>query len=411
MNILFHICWRNIWRHKRRSLIVISSVAVGVFSMISAMGLLNGIMTQMVDNTINTALGHISIQKKGFQGSLRSDYSYVPTETLYTAISRFSASQKGYAPHIKVKGMARSSASSRPVVITGIDPSKERAVSHLAEYIVPMTGSFLESSDEEAVLISKNLAEVLELSPGDKIIIMIQNTKGELTASALHIKGLYLTPVESFDRHTIFIGLKKLQELAGFGNKISEITITLKERSASTAIKSALLPFVQNAGLEVLTWQEMAPNLVRSIAIVDTMMYVSFCIIFITVIFSIANTLVMAIMERFCEIGVMKSIGTEPRMIFFMIVFESMLLGITGLVCGIAAGCAAMALLSIVGIDLSVYAQTLRAMGSGSIIYPAIRALDVLMATIIVMVTTICAAIIPARKAARIEPVKALSHI
>lgn len=411
MNIFFHICWRNLWRHKRRSLIVISSVAVGVFAMISAMGLLNGIMTQMVDNTINTALGHVSIQAKGFQNSLRSEHSFIPTETLYAAIGNIADLQKGHAPRIKLKGMARSSASSRPVVITGIDPAKERTVSHLAEYIIPKTGSFLESPDKEGALISKNMSEALELSPGDKIIIMMQNTKGELISAGITIKGLYLTPVENFDRHTVFVGLKKLQALAGFRNKISEISITLKNRVASSAIKTTLLPSVRNAGLEALTWQEMAPNLVRSIAIVDTMMYVSFFIIFITVIFSIANTLVMAIMERFREIGVMKSIGTQPNMIFFMVVFESMLLGITGLVFGIAAGYAVMALLSVGGIDLSVYAKTLRAMGSGSIIYPSVRAFDVFMATAIVLITTVCAAIVPARKAARIEPVKALSYV
>lgn len=390
---------------------MITSVAIGIFAMISAMGLLNGIMEQMVDNTINTALGHISIRSKGFQGSLRSNHSFIPTETLYAAISRISDSQKNHAPRIKLKGMARSSASSRPVVITGIDPVKERSVSHLAEYIIPETGSFLERSDEDTVLISKNLADALELSPGDKLIIMMQNTKGELTAAGLTIKGLFTTPMENFDRHTIFLGIEKLQTLAGFGKKISEITITLKSRDKSSAMKSTILPFVQKAGLEILTWQEMAPNLVRSIAIVDTMMYVSFFIIFITVIFSIANTLVMAIMERFREIGVMKSIGTEPRMIFFMVVFESMLLGIIGLVFGIAAGCTAMAILSIGGIDLSVYAQTLRAIGSGSIIYPSVRAFDVFMTTIIVLFTTICASIVPARKAARIEPVKALTYV
>lgn len=411
MKIFFQICWRNLWRHKRRSIIVISSVAVGVFAMISAMGLLNGIMTQMVDNTINTALGHISIQARGFQNSLRSEHSFVPAEALNASIERMGGPQKGFAPRIKLKGMARSSASSRPIIITGIVPAKERSVSHLAEYIVPATGTFLERSDEEAVLVSKNLADAMELSPGDKIIIMIQNTGGELVSFGLPIKALFITPVENFDRHTVFVGMEKLQTLAGFGNKISEISITLKDRDASTAVKESLRASVQKAGLDILTWQEMAPNLVRSIAIVDTMMYVSFFIIFITVIFSIANTLVMAIMERFREIGVMKSIGTSPRMIFLMVVFESLLLGITGLVFGVAAGYAVMAILSVGGIDLSIYSQTLRAMGSGSTIYPSVRAFDVFMATTIVLFTTICAAIVPARKASQIEPVKALSYI
>jgi ABC-type lipoprotein release transport system permease subunit len=411
MSIFFHICWRNLWRHKRRSLIVISSVAVGVFAMISAMGLLNGIMEQMVDNTIHTALGHISIQVRGFQGSLRSDHSFMPSSALYAAIERISPPKKGYAPRVKLKGIARSSASSRPIVITGIDPTKEQSVSHLVHYIVPGTGTFFERPDEDSVLISKNMADAMEISPGDKLIVMIQNSKGELSAAGMTVKALFITPVEGFDRHTIFMGIEKLQSFAGFGKNISEISITLKDRRLSRTAKAELIRTAQAEGLDVLTWEEMAPNLVRSIMIVDTMMYISFFIIFITVIFSIANTLVMAIMERFREIGVMKSIGTSPRMVFYMVVFESMLLGVTGLVGGIAFGYAAMMLLSVTGIDLSVYSETLRAMGSGSIIYPSVRAFDVFMASTIVLFTAFCAAIVPARKAAQIEPVKALAYI
>ncbi len=145
--------------------------------------------------------------------------------------------------------------------------------------------------------------------------------------------------------------------------------------------------------------------------IVDAMMYVSFAIIFITIIFSIANTLIMAIMERFHEIGVMKSIGTPPRMIFLMILFESVYLGLLGLAAGTAAGIAVTALLGVAGIDLSAYSETLRAMGSGSIIHPSVRAFDIFMASLIVLFTSFFAALFPARRAARINPVDALTHI
>jgi ABC-type lipoprotein release transport system permease subunit len=155
----------------------------------------------------------------------------------------------------------------------------------------------------------------------------------------------------------------------------------------------------------------MAPYLVSAVKLFDIIMYVFFMIVFITVIFSVANTLIMAIMERFHEIGVMKSIGTRPSWIFNMVLFEAINLGIVGLVAGIVVGVAITGLLAISGIDLSFYAESMRVFGTGSVIYPAIKTLDIVVATLIVLITTIIAALYPALKAARIKPLDALHFI
>ncbi len=412
MKIFFLICWRNLWRHKRRSLIVISSVAVGVFAIILAMGLINGIMVQMVDNTINTSLGHLSIQRKGFQGSVRLQYAFAPGEDIARALKASGVSIKGYAPRVKVKGMVRSSESSRGVLIVGIDPVKERSVSYLYTYTSKEEGSsFLDDPAANDILISKSMADRMELVPGDKLVLMVQNAKGEMSGTGMTVRGVFSTPVDAFDRYTVFTGIDRLRELTGTPGLVSEINAVLTDRNAAVGAKKKIGALISSPGIEVLTWQEMAPSLVSSIMIVDTMMYVSFFIIFITIIFSIANTLVMAIMERFHEIGVMKSIGTGPRWIFLMVLFESMNLGLLGLGAGIILGTTVTGILGATGIDLSVYSETMRTMGSGSVIYPAVRGFDIFMATVIVLFTTVSAAVFPARKAARIEPVEALTYI
>ena len=109
MKIFLMICWRNLWRHKRRSLVVISSVALGIFAMLISLGILNGVMTQMVDNTISTSLGHISLQKKGFRDNMRLEYSFMPDETVKKALGGEKIRIRAFAPRVKVQGMIRSS--------------------------------------------------------------------------------------------------------------------------------------------------------------------------------------------------------------------------------------------------------------------------------------------------------------
>jgi ABC-type lipoprotein release transport system permease subunit len=391
---------------------VISSVAVGVFAIILAMGLINGIMTQMVENTINTSLGHLSIQRKGFQGSMRLQHAFVPGDDIARALKDSGGMIQGHAPRVRVKGMVRSSESSRGVLIVGIDPMKERDVSYLFNYTSKEAGSsFLGDPAANDILISKGMADKMELVPGDKLVLMVQDAKGGMVGTGMTVRGVFRTPVDAFDRYTVFTGIDRLRELTGTAGRVSEINVVLKNRNSAGEAKKKISAMVTSPGMDVLTWQEMAPSLVGSIMIVDALMYVSFFIIFITIIFSIANTLVMAIMERFHEIGVMKSIGTGPRWIFLMVLFESMNLGFLGLGAGLVLGIAVTGILGATGVDLSVYSETMRAMGSGSVIYPAVRAFDIFMATIIVLFTTFSAAIYPARKAARIEPVEALTFI
>ena len=194
-------------------------------------------------------------------------------------------------------------------------------------------------------------------------------------------------------------------------NKISEITILTVSTEAATAAAERIAGKIKNSDLEVLSWKEMAPALVSSIKLFDSMMYVFFMIIFVTIIFSVANTLIMAVMERFHEIGVMKSIGTRPSSIFFLIMFEAANLGILGLAAGVIAGGSLIYGLSVYGIDLSIFAESMRIWGSGSIIYPTVKPMDLAAAFSIVFITTISAALYPAVKAARIKPLDALKHI
>jgi ABC-type lipoprotein release transport system permease subunit len=410
MKIFIMISWRNLWRHKRRSIVIISSIAVGIFAMIFTIGFMNGFSVQMIDNTISSSIGHVSVQAEGYRDNMVLSKNFRPAADLAAGMN--SAAVRGWAPRVKAQAMARSSEAARGVIITGIDPVREKTVSRVHEYIMDDGESrFLDSDNSDEILISKSMAEKLDLLVGDKMVIMLQDSSDEIQGYGLKVRGIFESPMESFDRAVVFTGIKKLQSMTGLGENISQITIISGDKANSVAVKNSLMKASSQPGLEILTWQEMAPNLVSSIKLFDSMMYVFFMIIFVTVIFSVANTLIMAVMERFHEIGVMKSIGTRPSMVFFMVMFEALNLGLIGLASGIISGAGLVYILSITGIDLSIFMESMRVWGSGSVIYPVIKLLDIVMAFVIVFITTVSAALYPAVKAARIKPLEALNFI
>jgi len=411
MKIFLLICWRNIWRHKRRSIVVISSIGLGVFAMLISVAVINGMMVQMVDNTISTSLGHVAIHRAGFQDNMKLENNFHPDTSIYEALKK-NALIVASAPRVKVQGMVRSSESSRGVLVVGIDPARERPVSKMYDYTSKEKGSaFLDDPAKDDILISKTLADRLELGIGDKLVLMIQDFRNEIVGVGLTVKGTFRTPVEAFDKNVVFVGIKRLQKITELGENISEITVIAKSKDEVDAVKKYLLSKLKAPQLEILSWKDMAPNLVNAVKLFDAMMYIFFMIVFITIIFSIANTLVMSIMERFHEIGVMKSIGTRPSLIFAMVIFEAFNLGAVGLAAGLAAGGALGAVFSAYGIDLSFFMAAMRTWGTGSVIYPVIRAADVFISLGITIATTLLAALYPAVKAARIKPLEALHYI
>lgn len=406
---LFQIGWRNLWRQKRRSLVVIMSIGIGISAMVMVTGFTNGMTTQMVDNTINTLLGHLTMERKEFRNSIKLEYSFEPGPDLYAALNR-ERSLIAYAPRVVIKGMIRSSEASRGVLIKGIDPAREKRVSKLYDYMVKDGGRYLSGPSADEILISRSLADKLDVQLDDRVVLMFQDRNNEIVGAGLRVAGFFESPMGNFDKGVVFVGIARLQELAGLGNALSQITMITADKDGVDAVKSRLSPAVRPP-LEVLTWKEMAPNLVSAIQLQETMMFIIFLIVFITVLFSIANTLIMSIIERFHELGVMKSIGTRPSHVFLMVMFEAINLGILGLAAGLLISIPVVLILGHTGIDFSFAMTSMRKWGIGNSIYPVITPWNIASAATIVFITTVAAALYPALKAARIKPLDALNYI
>lgn len=407
----FRIGWRNLWRNKRRSLVVITSISLGVLAMLFSMGIMNGMNEQIVENTIRTSLGHLSIHEKGFLEDMKLSHAFVPPKGLLDRL-RAMPDVTAFTPRLRMEGMIRSPEAARGVMILAIDPDSETRVSGIKEYMTPdQGGRFLTDPAAHEILISRSQAKHLDLMVGDRVVLMFQDRAREITSAALTVAGFYESPVESFDKFTVYMGIDAARKLGGAAGRVSEITVRLSRREAAEPTAQKLRDYLKASNLTAASWKSMAPNLVKAIALFDTMMYVFYAIIFTTVVFSIANTLIMAVMERFREIGVMKCIGTKPAWVLFMVMFEALNLGLVGLAAGVGVAGGLVAWLSVTGIDLSMFMASMRMWGTGHIIRPELTAMNILMSGVIVLGTTLLAAAWPAVRAARIPPLEALSHV
>ncbi|MGB4270234.1 MAG: ABC transporter permease [Spirochaetota bacterium] len=408
VKIVLMIGWRNVFRNKRRSLIVASSIVVGLVVMMFSMAIMNGFNRQMLENTINTSLGHVAIHKKGFFNDMNLSLSFVPAD-LFSSIQGI----RGVVcigQRVKFEAMVQSSRSSQGVMVMGIEPENEKCVSNIFEYAGRDTRSYITNSSTNDILISRSLATKLGIGIGDKCVVMLQDKRGVLSAYAFIVKGLYQSPIESFDKYVVYTGIRKAQEISGLGNAISEIIVRCADKDFADSVASTITS-LDTADLEVLTWKQMAPNIVQAIKLFDTMMYVFLAIIFISIIFTIANTMIMAIMERYREIGIMKSIGTQPSWIAAIVILEACGLGVLGVVAGIVITYLLVAITGTTGINFAFYSESMRVWGTGTTIYPFLTATNSIMATVIVLLNTIVASLYPAYKAAKIKPIDALHFI
>lgn len=411
MKTFIMLGWRNLWRQKRRSLVVIFSISLGVLMMMFALGLMNGIIAQMLDNSISTKLGHLVVHKKGFFENMKIETNFYPDPRIARAL-KGDRDVIAAAPRVKAFAMIRTGESSRGLIIIGVDPAQEKKVSRMNEYTLKDGGgSFLESPEGDEIMISRSLAEKLDVLVGDKVVLIMQDKNSEMAGVGLTVRGFFQTPVEEYDNSVAYMGIRRLQAITGLGDNISEIMIVATKKEAVDAIKPRLTKGIGDASLDVMTWKDMAPNLVSAIKLMDSMLLIYYAIFFITVVFSIANTLIMSIMERFHEIGVMKSIGTRPSQIFFIIMFEAINLGVVGLAAGLAAGVVLIQALHFTGLDFSLFMEAMRQWGAGSVIYPFMYVKDYIIILLVVEFTTCIAAIYPAVKAARIKPLDALHYV
>ncbi len=402
--MLVSISWRNIWRNKVRSLVIIVSITLGIFAGVFSAAFFKGMADQRIQKVINTELSYIQIHKKGFKQT--SDFNdYMPNASeLVTEIGKL-PQVTGVSKRMIIQSMIASAETASGVLIAGVNPEDEAKVTNINEKIID--GAYFEDIKRNPVVIGQKLAEKLNIKLRSKVVITLQDMDNNITSGAFRVAGIYSTQNNMFDESHVYVRFDDMQALTDFPVEAGhEIAINIENNEVLLPILNSVKEIAPE--FEVMSWQELSPEMNYLTEAMDMYMYIFIIIILLALLFGIINTMLMVVMERTKEIGMLMAIGMNKTRIFSMIVFESILLSLTGGVIGILLGSIVSKLGETTPIDLSMWADGYEQLGYDAYVYTSLDFPMVINITIMVIITGIIAAIYPAYKALKNDPADAL---
>ena len=409
MLLYLRLAWRNIWRHRRRTVIVVVAMGLGLAMMMMYDGLMDGFTQAIYGNAIKVLGGNIRVHAAGYTEKADSlPLLPVANDSAVIQAAQSIPNVVAATRRINTGGLATNSEGAFSVTITGIEPEKEAPLSPIAQHIT--SGSYLTASDQDVVFIGHGLAELMNVQVGDKITLVGRSTHQQMRQRSMTVGGIYNIGVPTIEKETVYISLAEAQSLYDLPNQSTEIVITLKQLGQEPAVMAALTPALQ--GDEVKSWAQSFPDLQQAISAKNGVMEIFSVIIMLIAGIGVLNFLLMAVYERTREIGLFGAMGLKPRQIMTMFVLEGAMLGLVGIAVGFVLGLIFNGLLSFVGIDYSQFSgiSNYMALISGRV-YPTLGIENFVYRALPVFIVAILAALYPAREAAQNEPAEALHYV
>lgn len=409
MQLYLNLAWRNIWRHRRRTLIVVLAVGLGLWLMIFYDGMIGGFEQAIYGNAVQVLGGNIQVHASGYQAKLEQT-PLLPLENPQAVIEAASAQPQVLlaAQRITTGGMATNREGAFSVGIVGIEPDKEKAVSLEATHVTE--GRYLTADDKESVFIGKGLATAMNVAVGDRITLVGRSASKQMRQHAMTIVGIFDLQMSDIEKRTVYISLPEAQYLYGLDGQSTEVAITLKQIGQEAAVMSALK--AKLPGYEFSDWETNFPEMTAAIETKSAAMNLFGVIIMAVAGIGILNMMLMAIYERTREIGLMGAMGMKPGQIRWLFLLEGTLIGLVGVAFGVLLGVAVNALVGTVGIDYSKFSgmTSYTALITGRV-YTTLGLQNLLWRALTILAISIVFAYYPAYAASQREPAEALHYV
>jgi len=401
--LLATLAWRNLWRHTRRTLVMLFALLLGVWSMIVMAALVRGSMEQHIRKEILNLTAHVQIHASAYRDDPAVEHRFAVPSSLAGALMQ--APITAASVRVRVPAVISSEYESAGVMLVGIDPQRERGLSFIDQAV--QQGRNLESAEDPGLLLGRKLAERLETGLGRRVVLMSQGVDNQISDRGFRVVGIFDADPQAMETGYVFIGLGVAQQLLGMGSAISEIAVMTDDRNHLDALVERLRAAAP--GLDVAPWTDVQPLLVLMEKVNNVVLLVWFAVVFAAMAFGLINTLLMAVFERTREFGLFQALGMPPRFILGQVLVESLILLVLALVLGNVVAWASIAGLKD-GIDLSMFAEGLELVGISPVIFPTLAAGDVLVANVVVIVLGVLASLYPAWRASRYVPIEALTR-
>lgn len=392
-----------------RSLVVLFSIAFGLLGGVFSSAVLKGTSDQRIREAVSRETSHIQIHNPAYIADNEVRFTIDGNrERLESTLDTMSG-VKAWSRRVKFMAMASSANAGTGVMVMGVDPEKERQVSEIHSLICDSCGGWFDKSKGVPVVVGEALTRKLKVHLNSKVILTFQDLQGNLTGGAFRICGIYRTSNSVFDEMNVFVKRSDIiAMLAADAGESHEIAIMLKDPDDVDAVKKNLQRFFPR--LLVQDWKEIDALIGMMNDLLDLWLYLFMSIIMLALGFGIINTMLMAILERTRELGMLAAIGMNKRRIFLMIMLESVLLSLSGGVIGIVMGILLTLYTRHTGINLGSLAEGFEKIGYNPMLYPSLDVMFFINLTIIVIVTGVLASIYPARQALRLNPAEAIRN-
>ena len=403
MRMLLSLSWRNVWRNRARSLIIVGSVALGMWAALFLSAFYQGMVDQRMRTVIQEESSHLQLHHPLFPADMEPRYVIPAADSVLRMLGERPAVRQ-VAPRALLSGMITSPTGSTGVRFNGVDPAAEDSTTRLGSKLID--GAMLDTTRRNGIIVSERLAQKLKLKLRSKVVLMTQDTSGNIASGAYRVQGLYRTINTPYDEANIFITRAAAGELIGVPGACNEIALLLHDNSPLAEEKSALTSALP--GLEVKDWKQITPEAALLVESFDEYMFIFTFIIFLGLAFGLVNTMLMAVLERTREIGMLVSIGMGRARVFGMVVLETVFLVLAATPLGLLIAWGSITYFGHRGIDLTQYAEMGSSFGFDLVVRPAITSGHVLNIMIMVVVTALLSSAYPARKALRINAAEAI---
>jgi ABC-type lipoprotein release transport system permease subunit len=361
-----------------------------------------GWINQRVESVINTEMSHIQIHQPEYLETLEV-HNYIPNLSQLRLEVMKMPGVKGVSQRVIATCMVASAETGAGIQLVGIDPESERQITNIHQKMVD--GEYFNGIKTNPIVIGQKLAEKLKVR--SKVVVTITEMDGTLSGGAFRVAGIYRTANTAYDEMKAFVRADDLRRLLKLeDNAGHELAILLTQNGAEDGFAEQLR--LMYPEVETLTWTQLLPEMELYNENVNLMLYIFVGIILLALGFGIVNTMLMVILERVKELGMLMAVGMNRARVFGMIVLETVFLSLTGGVIGIVLAVVHTYITGRTGLDLSIWSTGLNALGFDAIIYPEIGFEQIVGVTIMVILTGLIAAIYPARKAIRLKPAEAI---
>ena len=392
-----------------RSSVVILAIAFGLLGGIFSSAWMNGMANQRVQDTFDFETGHIQIHHPAYVENEDVRKTITGVEEKLGALDS-EPEVVAATRRLRVSGMAATANKNMGVNVIGVDPETEQQVFTLHQKVDSSSGSFVSLETRNPIVISRALARELNARVKSKIVLTFQDYKGEITGAAFKVVGLYKTDNTPWDKMHVFVANRDLARVLEVpSDEAHEIAIRVQDFERAGLIKEKLAALYPE--FLVQDWADLSPYVRLMSGYMDTMMALFMIIILGALGFGIVNTMLMVVLERTRELGMLMAIGMTRRRIFLMILYETVFLALVGALVGEILSLAAIWYFGRRGIDRSKYAEGMEAVGYSAITYPMLEPYRYLQITVLVVLTAVAASVYPALKALKLQPAEAIRSL